>query len=342
MKADFTFRLIQAPMAGAQDERLAAAVSNAGGLGSLPCAMLSLDGLKGAMSRLTKLTEHAYNLNFFAHESVPLTPEAEQAWLTTLSPYFHEFGLDPKQLAAGPKRQAFNQAMLDVIAPFKPKVVSFHFGLPDKTLMTPIQQWGGQVWSTATTVEEAVWLAQHGADAIIAQGLEAGGHRGHFLKPNLSGQLTTLDLVQAITKVVSTPVIAAGGIVDAQTVKQAMNAGASAVQVGTAYLLCDEATTSVVHRQALQAPGAHHTQITNVFSGRAARGIVNRAISELGPWNDTAPVFPHASDAMTALRKVNEANGLGDFSPLWCGQNAKGCLSVSAHSKTLELAQGLL
>ena len=341
MNVDVMFPVIQAPMAGVQDERLTAAVCNAGALGSLPCAMLNLEALKDSLQRLTKLTDKPYNLNFFSHELLPLTDAAKHAWLTSLMPYFSEFGLDANQLVPGPKRQAFNQDMLDVIAEFKPKVVSFHFGLPKASLVEQIKQWGGQVWSTATTVDEAIWLENNGADAIIAQGLEAGGHRGHFLRSDLTGQLNTLDLLVECVQSVSLPVIAAGGVVDAKTVRAAMTSGASAVQVGTAYLLCHEATTSAVHRKALASSTAQYTAITNVFSGRAARGIVNRAINELGPLNQTAPPFPYASDAMTALSNVNEANGSGDFSPLWCGQDASGCRQVSAGEKTLELAQGL-
>ncbi|MGR6871556.1 NAD(P)H-dependent flavin oxidoreductase [Pseudomonas sp. HK3] len=335
------YPIVQAPMAGVQDEVLAAAVSNAGGLGSLPCAMLNLDALQMSLENVCKLTDKPYNLNFFAHKTVPLTAEAKQVWLDTLAPYFKALNLDATQLADGPKRQAFNQEMLNVIAPFKPSVVSFHFGLPDVNLILAIKQWGGQVWSTATTVAEAKWLAENGADAIIAQGLEAGGHRGHFLKSDLDGQLNTLPLLSAIKQVVTIPVIAAGGIVDAKTVNQAITLGAIAVQVGTAYLLCDEAKTSDIHRHILQSDDAHHTKITNVFSGRAARGIVNRAIRELGPISKNAPSFPHASDAITALRKASEAKGLGDFTPLWCGQNATGCKAVSAKALTTILAKGL-
>lgn len=332
--------LIQAPMAGVQDHRLAAAVSNAGGLGSLPAAMLGADALRDQLSALQALTDRPINVNFFCH--VQPSPDAarEARWRAALAPYYAEFDVDPAQVSAGPGRMPFSADMADVLEAFRPAVVSFHFGLPAADLLARVKAWGACVLGSATTVAEARWLEAHGADAIIAQGLEAGGHRGHFLSDDLSEQLGTFALLPQVVRAVSRPVIAAGGIADAQGVAAAMALGASAVQVGTAYLCCPEATTSAVHRAALGSEAARHTALTNVFSGRPARGIVNRAMRELGPLSAEVPAFPLAAAAIAPLRARAEAAGSGDFSPLWCGQNAAGCQPVPAAELTRLLSAG--
>ena len=338
---DIDLPIIQAPMAGVQDSALAIAVSNAGGLGSLPCAMLSQDDLLKELTTLQAQTSQPYNLNFFCHTPAPPQPEQEVAWRKILTPYYQEYGLDINALPAGPERRPFSTETADIIEAFQPPVVSFHFGLPEKALLARVKGWGSKVIASATTIEEALFLEAAGVDAIIAQGLEAGGHRGHFLSDELSRQMGTFALLPQIVKAVKRPVIAAGGIVDAQGVRAAMAIGATGVQVGTAYLLCPESTTSTLHRAALKSDEAAHTVLTNVFSGRAARGIVNRAIRELGPLNPSAPTFPLASKAMTALRTAAEIQGSSDFSPLWCGQNKRGCKVIPAASLTQLLAKGV-
>jgi nitronate monooxygenase len=228
--------------------------------------------------------------------------------------------------------------MADVLAEFRPPVVSFHFGLPAPELLERVRAWGAIVLSSATTIEEARWLAAHGADAIIAQGLEAGGHRGHFLSGDLTKQMGTFALVPQMAREVKVPVIAAGGIADARGVAAAMALGAAGVQIGTAYLLCPEATTSRIHRDALKSDSARYTELTNLFSGGAARGMVNRIMRELGSMNSLAPEFPLAGAAMSPLRAKAEAAGAGDFSPLWCGQNSTGCSEIPAAELTRQLA----
>ena len=328
------FPIIQAPMAGVQGSALAIAVSEAGGLGSLPCAMLSLEALEAELTAIRSQTAKPINVNFFCHRE-PVAQAAKQAaWLEQLAPYFAEFKLDPNAQPAGAQRTPYSKVQAEVLAKFKPEVVSFHFGLPDEALLLEIKSWGSKVISTATTVEEALWLEARGADAIIAQGLEAGGHRGHFLSEDLTEQLGTFSLLPQIIAAVEIPVIAAGGIVDAITVRAAMAMGASAVQVGTAYLLCPECNTSAIHREALQSHAAQHTALTNLFSGRPARGIVNRFMAEMGPINDAVPDFPLASSAVAGLRTAAERLGFGDFSPLWCGQNASGCRAIPAADLT--------
>lgn len=333
--------IIQAPMAGVQNHQLAIAVANAGGLGSLPCAMLSLDVLHSELTILKAQTDKPFNLNFFCHRSPDANPEQEAAWRTALQPYYKEYGIDTQTASAGPQRMPFSREIADVIESFKPAVVSFHFGLPSQALLARVQSWGSKVIASATTVEEALALEAGGVDAIIAQGLEAGGHRGHFLSDDLSRQMGTFALISQIIAAVNVPVIAAGGIANAQGVAAAMVLGAAGVQVGTAYLLCPEAKTTAIHRAALSSEAAKHTALTNVFSGRPARGIVNRMIRELGPISDLAPPFPLAGNPIGPLRTAAEHIGSGDFSPLWCGQNASGCEEIPAAELTHLLAEGL-
>lgn len=334
--------IIQAPMAGVQGSALTIAVSQAGGLGSLPCAMLSLEALDAALTQIRAQTTKPINVNFFCHHEPKPQAAKQAAWLKQFAPYFAELGINSDTQTAGAQRAPYTSAQAEVLAKFKPEVVSFHFGLPNEDLMLEIKSWGSKIISTATTVEEALWLEARGVDAIIAQGLEAGGHRGHFLSDDLTEQLGTFSLLPQIITAVDVPVIAAGGIVDAKTVRAAMAMGASAVQVGTAYLLCPECTTSEIHRAALQSEAAQHTALTNLFSGRPARGIVNRFMAELGPINNAVPDFPLASSAVAGLRSAAEQQGFGDFSPLWCGQNATGCQAIPAAELTKQLALGLI
>lgn len=332
--------LIQAPMAGVQGSALAVAVSNAGGLGSLPCAMLAPEAMRKELAAIRSQTDRPYNVNFFCH--TPPQPDAarEAAWRQRLDPVFREFGLDPDSVPAGPGRLPFDAEAAEALAEFRPPVVSFHFGLPAPELLARVRSWGAKVLASATTVEEARWLEQRGVDVVIAQGLEAGGHRGMFLTEDIHSQIGTLALVRQVVQAVRVPVVAAGGIADAEGVAAAMAMGAAGVQVGTAYLLCPEATTTALHRQALQSERARVTALTNVFTGRLARGIVNRAIRELGPVSAEVPAFPLAAPRMGALRARAEAAGTGEFSPLWSGQNASGCKAIPAAELTRELARG--
>ncbi len=334
------YPLIQAPVAGVQGAALAVAACNAGALGSLPCAMLSPEALDRELTALAAGTGRPFNVNFFCHAPPEADEAREAAWRAWLTTYYREAGLDIDTVPTGPGRVPFNGTAADILERFRPKVVSFHFGLPDLDLLDRVKGWGSVVLSSATTVEEARWLEAFGVDAIIAQGVEAGGHRGMFLTDDLTTQAGTFALVPQIVAAVSVPVIAAGGIADAAGVAAAMALGASGVQVGTAFLCCPEATTSALHRAALQSEAAHHTALTHLFTGRPARGIVNRVMRELGPMNPVAPAFPLATAAMAPLRAHWEAKGSGDFSPLWSGQNASGCREVPAAELIGELVQG--
>ena len=332
--------IIQAPMAGVQVGAMAIAVSNAGGLGSLPCAMLTPDAMRKELDAIRAATSKPYNVNFFCHTPPAPSAEREAAWRKVLAPYFREHGIDPASIAAGPGRAPFSAEAADVLEAYKPRVVSFHFGLPSPELLARVKSWGSKVLASATTVAEAQWLEARGVDAVIAQGVEAGGHQGHFLT-ELPMQIGTFALLPQTVRAVKVPVIAAGGIADAQGVAAALALGAAGVQLGTAYLLCPEATTSKIHRAALKSDAARTTALTNLFTGRPARGIVNRIMKELGCINAAVPAFPFATAAIAPLRAKAEAQGKGDFSPLWSGQNASGCKEVPAADLTRELAAKL-
>ncbi len=321
-------------MAGAQGSALAIAVSNAGGLGSLPCAMLTPDRMRAELTAIRAATTKPYNVNFFCH--TPPVPDAdrEARWRAALSRFYDEFGIDAASIVAGPGRAPFSDGAAEVLEEFRPPVVSFHFGLPSPPLLARVQALGCAILGCATTVDEARWLESRGVNAIIAQGAEAGGHRGMFLSDDITTQIGTFALVPQTVNAVKIPVIAAGGIADAPGVRAALALGAVAAQIGTAYLLCPEATTSPVHRAALKSDAARHTAITRLFSGRPARGIVNRLMTELGPMSDLAPAFPFASSALAPLRAKAESRGDGGFSPLWCGQNPSGGAEIPAADLT--------
>lgn len=333
--------ILQAPMAGVQLGALAAAVSEAGGLGALPCALLTPQAMAKELELIRARTSKPFNVNFFCHAPPRADAARDAQWRRALEPYYRELGIDPASIASGPGRAPFSAEAADALEPFRPAVVSFHFGLPAPDLLARVKSWGSKVIASATTVEEALWLEARGVDAVIAQGLEAGGHRGIFLSGDLTTQLGTFALVPQVVRAVKVPVIAAGGIADASGVAAALALGASAVQVGTAFLLCDEATTSPLHRAALKGDAARHTALTNVFTGRPARGIVNRIVREVGPLSPHAPEFPLATSAIAPLRAKAEARGSGDFSPLWSGENSTGCREIPAADLLRALAARL-
>lgn len=331
--------VIQAPMIGPKPA-LAQAVSAAGGLGSIACAALTPDGVRAEVERLRALTDRPFALNFFAHKRAAPDPEREAAWKRRLAPYYAEFGLDPDKAAPGPERAPFDATMAALVTALRPPVVSFHFGLPEEALLAEVRAAGCRILGCATTVAEARWLAERGVDAIVAQGFEAGGHRGLFLSEDIGRQVGTMALVPQVVDAVAVPVIAAGGIADARGTAAAFALGAAAVQVGTAYLFCAEAGLSAAHRSALGEAGDADTALTTVFTGRPARGIRNRAMQELGPISPEAPAFPRAAAALQPLRAAAEAQGSGAFTPLWSGQAAALARACTAADLTRDLASG--
>lgn len=331
--------LVQAPMAGAMDGVLAGEVSAAGGLGSLPCAMLNVEKIRAEVEKIRHQTTKPINLNFFCHVPPELNNAREAAWRDRLAPYYREYGLDPAAPVPSSMRMPFDAALCAVVEELRPRVASFHFGLPASDLVARVRRAGCVVVSSATTVAEARWLEEHGADAIIAQGFEAGGHRGMFLSEDIAGQVGTFALVPQVVDAVKVPVIAAGAIADARGIVAALALGAAGAQLGTAYLFCPEAKISAPYRAALKAAHDDATQITNLMTGRPARGIVNRVMRDIGPIADVAPRFPLAAGALAPLRAKAEERGSGDFSPLWSGQAAALGQDMPAGALTARLVE---
>ena len=334
--------IVQAPMAGSNNSRLAIAVSEAGGLGSLPCAMLSPDGVRAGIQEIRRATRRPVNVNFFCHQPPVVDAGREAAWVERLSGYYAELGIEPPAASAAPARGAFDDAYCTLVEELRPEVVSFHFGLPDASLLARVRSAGAKILSSATSVEEARWLEANGCDAIVAQGYEAGGHQGMFLTSDVARQVGTLALVPQIVDAVGVPVIAAGGIADGRGIAAAFALGAAAVQIGTAYLRCPEASTSAPHRAALASARDNDSVLTNVFTGRPARGLVNRIVREVGPLSELAPAFPRANAAVAPLRAAAEASGSSEFSPLWCGQAGPLGREMPAGELTRRLASDAL
>jgi nitronate monooxygenase len=334
--------IILAPMAGPGTAALAIAVAEAGGLGSLACVLLSPDQARAEFAAIRQGTSKPINMNFFCHAVPPIDAAREAAWRRRLTPYFVELGLDPEMPAPASSIPSFGSVHCDLVAELKPEIVSFHFGLPSEDLLSRVKATGAKVLSSATTVKEAVWLQQRGCDAIIAQGVEAGGHRGMFLSDTVATQVGTIALVPQLVDAVNVPVIAAGGIADGRGIAAAFALGASGVQMGTAYLFCPEANVAPLYRHALKNARDDQTAITNIFTGRAARAMVNRITEELGPVSEHAPAFPTAGAALAPLRAKAEAAGSDDFSSLWSGQAARLGRELPARQLTVLLAEEAL
>ncbi|MBY5570683.1 nitronate monooxygenase [Rhizobium leguminosarum] len=334
--------IIQAPMAGATTVDMIVAAAKAGGLGSLPSAQLNAEGLRQALTEIRTATKSPVNVNFFSHVPPQGDPAAQMRWRALLAPYFVEVGLDPAAPIAAAGRAPFDSSFCTVVEELKPEVVSFHFGLPEKALVHRVKATGARIISSATTVAEAVWLEANGVDAVIAMGFEAGGHRGNFLTQDMATQVGTMALVPQVVDAVRVPVIAAGGIADGRGVAAALMLGASAVQVGTAYLFCTEAKIPAVQAEALASARDDSTAITNVFTGHPARGVVNRLMRELGPISESVPAFPTAGGALVPIRAIAEVESRNDFTNLWSGQAASLALRVGAEELTRELYQSAL
>lgn len=331
--------IIQAPMAGANGSTMAIAVSEAGGLGSLPCAMLDAAKVRAEIGVIRQQTAKPVNVNFFCHKPAAPNPDRDAAWKRHLSTYYEELGLDASASAPAANRAPFDEAMCEIVEDLKPEVVSFHFGLPEKPLLGRVKAAGCCVLASATTVEEARWLEDNGCDVVIAQGYEAGGHRGMFLTDDIATQAGTFALVPQVVDAVKVPVIAAGGIADGRGVAAAFALGAAGSQIGTAYLFTPESLISDLHRTALGAARDDDTALTNLFSGRPARGQMTRVMREIGPMSDLAPAFPTAGGALAPLKAAAEAQGVSDFTSLWSGQAASLCHETGAGDLTRRLGE---
>jgi nitronate monooxygenase len=336
------FPIVLAPMAGVVDAELVIAAAQGGALGSLPCAMLSPEQAREQINIIRQRVSAPVNLNFFCHKAVEPDPKREAAWRQRLAPYYRELGLDPAAPINAANRAPFDAAFCEVVEELKPEIVSFHFGLPDQALLRRVKAAGCIVMSSATIVKEAIWLEENGADVIIAQGAEAGGHRGMFLTDNIAEQPGTFALVPQVVDAVKVPVIAAGGIADGRGIAAAFALGASGVQIGTAYLRCPESRVSAPARAVLAQAHDGSTVITNVMTGRPARGVANRVMREVGPISPDAPAFPHAATALAPLKAAAEKQGKVDFTNLWAGQAVRMGREMPATELTRALAGAAL
>ena len=329
--------IIQAPMAGANGSAMVIAVNEAGGLGSLPCAMLNPVEVRAEIETIKRKTKPLH-VNFFCHTPPQPDPARDAAWRERLAEYYTEAAVAAPEFSPITKRMPFDEAMCEIVEEHQPEVVSFHFGLPEPVLLDRVKASGSVVLSSATTVKEARWLEDHGCDAIIAQGYEAGGHRGMFLTDNVTTQLGTLALVPQVVDAVSVPVVAAGGIADGRGIVAALALGAAGVLIGTAYLRTPESLITDLHRTALRSSDNDETALTNIFSGKPARGLMNRIMREIGPMSNWAPEFPTAGNALAPLKQKAEAQGKSDFSAMWAGQAASLGREMDSGELTRQLA----
>src|SRR3984893_1585992 len=336
------FPIVLAPMAGVMDADLVIAAAQGGALGSLPGAMISAEKTREQINIIRQRVSAPVNMNFFCHKPVDADPVREAGWKARLSPYYKELGLDPAAPVNAANRAPVDEAMCVLVEELKPEVVSFHFGLPDQAMMKRIKAAGSIVLSSATIVREAIWLEENGADVIIAQGAEAGGHRGMFLTDDIAEQPGTFALVPQVVDAVKVPVIAAGGIADGRGIAAAFALGASGVQIGSAYLRCPESTHTEAGRAALAEGRDDSTVITNVMTGRPARGVQNRLMREAGPISPDAPPFPHAATALGPLKAAAEKQGKVDFTNLWAGQAVRMGREMPAAELTRALAGAAL
>jgi nitronate monooxygenase len=327
--------IIQAPMAGAGGVELCIAAMQGGALGSLPCAMLSPDQVRQQVAEVRSLAKGPLNLNFFCHK-MPQQAD-DSAWRALLRPYYKEYRVEPGN--GGALRLPFNEDMCRAVEELRPEVVSFHFGLPENELLKRVKATGAVLIGNATTVEEARWLEEHRAEAIIAQGFEAGGHTGRFLGSDPAEAMGLFALLPQIVDAVKVPVIAAGGIGDGRGIAAAFTLGATAVQLGSAYLHAPETHISDTHRRRLQEGG---TLFTNLMTGGLARGVRGRLINELGPLRSEAPPYPLASAALAPIRRAAEKRNEYGFGPMWAGQAAPLGQPLPAADLTRKLAADAL
>lgn len=314
--------IIQAPMAGSGTPALAAAVSNAGGLGSLGCGSMSLENLKPEANELRAATNRPFNLNFFVHSDPKESPEINAQTRARVTPFYEELGLIDIPVTGESPFDPFNADMLSALLEIKPAVISFHYGPPEPEVMKALKDAGCLVLCSATTVAEAKSLNAAGVDAIIAQGWEAGGQRGAFDTSFEDVGVGTMALVPQVVDAVDVPVVAAGGIADGRGIAAAFALGASGVQIGTAFLSCPEAQVSEIHRTALRHASDEDTRLTRAFSGRPARAKNNRYIEVMAEHRTRFPDFPSMYSFSRPLQEKSVANEDLDFQFLLYGQAA--------------------
>ena len=322
--------IIQAPMAGVSTPELAAAVSNAGALGSLGLGAASVTGAQKAIQTVRTFTDRPFNVNFFCHESARADAAVNRAWLAHLAPCFKEQGaVAPDALHEIYTTFGDNPEMIQLVADEKPPVVSFHFGIPKASIIDQIHAYGGRILISVTTLAEAGQAAAAGVDAVVAQGIEAGGHRGNF-DARHDEEIGLAVLVRQIAVTLDIPIVAAGGLMDGQSIFAIQQLGAGCAQLGTAFLLCPESAASPAYRQALQSPAAQHTAVTRTISGRPARGIAGPFQNHIASNAPTVPDYPIAYDAAKHLHAAAKANSDMRYAPNWAGQGASMARALPA------------
>ncbi|WP_039830420.1 nitronate monooxygenase family protein [Pandoraea sp. B-6] len=321
--------IVQAPMAGTSTPALAAAVSNAGGLGSIGVAAMNADAARKAIHDTRALTRKPFNVNVFCHAPAKLDASRDAAWLAYLAPEFARFdAAPPTTLGEIYKTFAADDAMFAMLLEERPAVVSFHFGLPSQERIDALHAAGIVLFASATNLAEAKTIEAAGVDAIVAQGYEAGGHRGRFEDlgdrvPSDDEQLGTLALVRLIVTHTSVPVIAAGGIMDGAGIAAALALGAQAAQLGTAFVACPESSADAAYRERLTGGAAPRTALIRAISGRPARGFVNRLYAlEQAADRPDLPAYPVTYDAGKAINAAAKAKGNSDYAAQWAGQAA--------------------
>lgn len=331
--------IIQAPMAGVSTPAMAAAVAEAGGLGSLGVGAMTSAAAAGAIEAVRALTRRAFNVNVFCHRPARADAAREAAWLQQLGAEFERMGARPPVALQAIYRSFIEDVpMLQLLLASRPRVVSFHFGLPGADTLRALHDAGIVLLATATCLEEARIIVDAGIDAVIAQGYEAGGHRGVFDPQAADDALGTLSLTRCLVRALEVPVIAAGGIMDGAGVAAALRLGASAVQLGTAFVACDESAADAAYRAALFSDAARHTVMTRAISGRPARCLANRFTAlgaRIGP--DQVPDYPRAYDAGKALNAAAKAAGETGYGAQWAGQGAPLARALSVQTLMREL-----
>ena len=334
---DIDYPIIQAPMAGVSTPELAAAVSHAGALGSLGLGSSTVAQAEALINRTRQLTTRPFNVNLFCHDPAIRDPQREAQWIEQLRPEFSRFNRHPPEtLAEIYLSFQQNPQMAELLLDLAPAVISFHFGIPDREVIRRMREKGIVTLASATCVKEALWIAAHGIDMVVAQGYEAGGHRGMFDPLAPDGQISTFTLVQALKQQMELPIIAAGGIMDGAGINSVMNLGAEGVQLGTAFLLCPESAADAGYRQAIKDRSDGQTFLTSAISGRPARCIANgwREMKEL----HAVPAYPVAYDVGKALATAAKAQGDHQYGAHWAGQGVNLIRELSA----AELIQTLI
>ena len=336
--------IIQAPMAGTSTPELAAAVSNAGALGSIGLGATEAAGARQMIDRLRALTDRPFNVNVFTHRPATADQERERAWLAALKPIFERYGAEPPARIT----EIYTSFLADeptqrLLAEAAPAVVSFHFGLPPQAVIARLKAAGVILFSTATNLDEAEQAVAAGVDAIVAQGYEAGGHRGMFDPTAPDARLGVAALTRLLVSRIPVPVIAAGGVMDGAGIRAMLDLGAQAAQLGTAFVACPESSADAYYRQALFGPGAWATEMTPLISGRPARCLANAftALKNDALKGLTTPDYPITYDAGKALAAAGRAKGEGGFGAQWAGQGAPLARTMPAAALVQTLADEL-